>query len=269
MSQVRREIVKVLFQKRTYVGWAGLLAVPVIMTLALRLSASKPPSGEGPPFFSSITGNGIFVPVAALATLSFFLLPLVSSMTGSFVVAGEAELGTLKTLLTQPVTRGGVLLAKWFVAVLYVAVGLLLVGIGGFVAGWLVFGLRPLTTLSGGELGIAHGAGLIALGYLITLLAMTCIVSLAVFLSTLSNSSLTAAVGSLVVVLVLEALGQFSTFDFISPYFFTSHLQDWFNLLRQPIPWHPIRDALIVFAVTILALTAAAWAVFRRKDVLS
>jgi ABC-type transport system involved in multi-copper enzyme maturation permease subunit len=71
------------------------------------------------------------------------------------------------------------------------------------------------------------------------------------------------------VVLVLEALGQFSTFDFISPYFFTSHFQDWFNLLRQPIPWHSIRDAMIVFAVTIVALTAAGWAVFQRRDILS
>lgn len=269
MSHLRREIVKVLFQRRTYVGWAGLLAIPFIMTIALRLSVEKPPPGEGPPFFSSIAGNGLFVPVAALAAMSFFLLPLVSSMTGSFVIAGEAEAGTLKTLLTRPVSRGGVLLAKWFVAVLYVGVGLALVGLGGALAGWLIFGFQPLTTLSGGQLGVAHALGLIALAYAIGLAGMACIVSLAVALSTLTNSSLTAAVGTLVIVLILEALGQFSYFDSLTPYLFTARFQDWFNLLRQPIPWRPIWEALLVYAVYVVVLVGFALAVFRRKDILS
>jgi hypothetical protein len=123
MNHLRREIVKILFQRRTYVGWAGLVAIPIIMTIALRLSTEKPPAGEGPPFFSNIAGNGMFVPLAALAAMSFFLLPLVSAMTGSYVIAGEAELGTLKTLLTRPVSRTGVLLAKWAVAIMYDGVG--------------------------------------------------------------------------------------------------------------------------------------------------
>ncbi len=269
MSHLRREIVKVLFQRRTYVGWVGLLAIPFIMTLALRLSSDQPSPGEGPPFFSSIAGNGLFVPVAALAAMSFFLLPLVSSMTGSFVIAGEAETGTLKTLLTRPVGRGGVLLAKWFVAILYVAVGLALVGLGGAVAGGLVFGFHPLTTLSGGQVGVAHALGLIALAYLIGLAGMACIVSLAVALSTLTDSSLTAAVATLVIVLVLEALGQFSYFDFLKPYLFTARFEDWFNLLRQPIPWRPIWEALLVYGGYNVVLVAAALAVFRRKDILS
>lgn len=269
MSHLHREIVKVLFQRRTYVGWLGLLAIPLIMTLALRLSTEQPAPGEGPPFFSSIAGNGLFVPLAALAALSFFLLPLVSSMTGGFVIAGEAETGTLKTLLTRPVSRVSVLLAKWSVAVIYVGVGLVLVGVGGAVAGGLVFGFHPLTTLSGGQISIGHSLGLIALAYLIALAGMACIVSLAVALSTLTDSSLTAAVGTLVIVLVLQALGQFSYFDFLAPYLFTSHFQDWFNLLRQPIPWTPIWEALLTYAAYIIALVGVAVTMFRRKDILS
>lgn len=269
MSHLRREIVKVLFQRRTYVGWVGLLAVPFIMTIALRLSTEQPEPGDGPPFFSSIADNGLFVPVAALAVMSFFLLPLVSSMTGSFVIAGEAETGTLKTLLTRPVGRGSVLLAKWFVAVLYVGVGLTLVGVGSAVAGWLFFGFHPLTTLSGGQIGIAHALWLMVLAYLVALAGMTCIVSLAVVLSTLTDSSLTAAVGTLVLVLVLQVLNQFSYFDFLAPYLFTSHFEDWFNLLRQPIPWRPIWEALLTYAAYIVVLVGLAVVVFRRKDILS
>ncbi|GAB4260111.1 MAG: ABC transporter permease [Thermoleophilia bacterium] len=269
MSHVRREIVKVLFQRRTYVGWVGLLAIPFIMTLALRLSSTQPAPGEGPPFFANIAGNGLFVPLAALAALSFFLLPLVSAMTGSFVIAGEAETGTLKTLLTRPVTRGSVLLAKWVVAVAYVGVGLALVGLGGAVAGGLIFGFHPLVTLSGGQVGVTHALGLITLAYLVGLAGMACIVSLAVAVSTLTDSSLTAAVTTLVIVLVLEALGQFSYFDFLKPYLFTARFEDWFNLLRQPIPWRPIWEALLVYSGYIVVFVAIAWSVFRRKDILS
>ncbi len=269
MSHLRREIVKVLFQRRTYVGWLGLLAIPFIMTLALRLSTEKPGAGEGPPFFANIADNGLYVPLAALAVLSFFLLPLVSAMTGGFVIAGEAETGTLKTLLTRPVGRGGVLLAKWFVAVLYVGVGLALVGVGGTVAGGLIFGFHPLTTLSGGQVGIAHSLGLIALAYLIALAGMACIVSLGVTLSTLTDSSLTAAVATLVIVLILQVLGQFSYFDFLLPYLFTSHFQDWFNLLRQPIPWRPIWEALLTYGSYIVVFVGLALFLFRRKDILS
>lgn len=269
MNHLRREIVKVLFQRRTYVGWAGLVAIPIIMTIALRLSSGTPPHGEGPPFFSNIAANGMFVPLAALAAMSFFLLPLVSAMTGSYVIAGEAELGTLKTLLTRPVSRTGVLLAKWAVAIMYVGVGMALVAIAGVIAGWSVFGLHPMTTLSGGQVSVAHGFGLIALAYLIALVGMACVVSLAVLLSTLTDSSLTAAVGALVLVLVLQALGQFSYFDFLKPYLFTSHFEDWFNLLRQPISWEPIWKALATFAAYIIGLVLVAWGVFRRKDILS
>jgi len=264
-----REFVKLLFQKRTYVGWAGLLAIPFLMVLALYLSSSKPAPGEGPPFFQSIANNGIFVPLAAIAALSFFLLPLVAAMAGAFPIAGEAELGTMKTWLSRPVSRVSVLLSKWGVAIVYVAIGMALVTVGGLIAGGLVFGLHPLTTLSGTTVSIAHGLWLILLANLLVLVAMTCIISLAVLISTFTNSSLTAAIGALVVFIVLTILNGFSYFDFMKPYTFTSHGEAFLNLFRDPVYWHPIRNALINYAETIVVLVVAAWLVFRRKDILT
>jgi len=169
-----RELLKILFQRRTYVGWAGLLAVPLLIVLALDLSSSKPGAGEGPPFFAAIINNGIFVPLAAIGALSFFLFPLIASMAGAYPLAGEAELGTMKTWMSRPVGRAGVLFSKWGVAVLYVAVGMALVGLGGLVAGWLVFGIHPLTTLSGTTIGIGAGVERIVLANLLILTALLC-----------------------------------------------------------------------------------------------
>jgi len=269
MRSIRREIIKLLSLKRTYLGWVVLSLVPIIMVLALDLSTTKPPPGEGPPFFSSIVNNGVFVPLAAIAALSAFLLPLAAAMSGGYSIAGEAEMGTMKTWLVRPVSRGSVLLSKWFVALVYVFVSMVIVGVVGGLAGWAVFGVHPLVTLSGDTVSVGHGLWLIALTYLLIFLEMVVIVSFAVLISAISDSSLAAAVGSLVVMLIMAALLAFSYFSFLKPYLFVSHTQDWMNLFRTPIHWPPIRDAVISYVVYIMVLVSAAWYVFRRKDVLS
>ena len=45
MNNIRREFTKTLFQKRTYIGWAGLFLVPWLITLAFRFSSGGPGGG--------------------------------------------------------------------------------------------------------------------------------------------------------------------------------------------------------------------------------
>ena len=269
MKSIGREIVKVLSLKRTYLGWIVLTLVPIIMVLALDLSTNKPPPGEGPPFFSNIVNNGVFVPLAAIAALSAFLLPLAAAMSGGYSIAGEAEMGTMKTWLVRPVSRGAVLLSKWFVAVAYVFVAMAIVGVVGLLAGWAVFGVHPLVTLSGATVSVPHGLWLIALTYLLIFMEMMVIVSFAVLISALTDSSLASAVGSLVIMLIMAALIAFSYFSFLKPYLFVSRTEAWMSFFRTPVHWTPIRDAVVTYAIYIVALVGAAWFFFRRKDILS
>ncbi len=92
-------------------------------------------------FLEQIRTNGMFVSVAALVALATFFLPLLSSMSGSYTIAGEAENGTLRTMLMQPIRRGTFLMAKWFVANAYVAIGMFIMGVAAIIAGGAV--LRP------------------------------------------------------------------------------------------------------------------------------
>lgn len=274
MSAIRREFVKTLFQKRTYIGWAGLFLVPWLITLAFRFSSGGPRGGgggadTGEQIFEQIRTNGMWVLVAALMALATFLLPLLSSMSGSYAVAGEAENGTLRTMLMQPIRRGTFLMAKWFVANAYVAIGMFIMGVAAVIAGGAFFGLHPLTLFSGQTIGVGHALGLTAVSYVFVMVGMMTVVSLAVFFSTLTNSSLTAVAGALVLVIIMEALGAFSVFDFLKPYLFTSHFAAWTNLFRSPIDWSPIIKGLINFAVWIVGMTGLAYLRFRRKDILS
>jgi ABC-2 type transport system permease protein len=266
---LRREWTKLLFSRRTYVIWAGLLAIPFMITLALKLADSPPEHGEGPEFLSRVVGNGLYVPLASLAALLPFFLPLAAIMVASYMLAGEAELGTLRIVLLRPVDRGAMVLAKWVTAILYLSVGLLIVVAGGLVFGGLFFGLEPMVTLSGSTVSVAEGTGLILLTALFALAAMACMVSLALLFSAVTDSSLTALIVTVVLYVVIQLLVSFSYFAWLEPYVFPTYFNDYINLFRDPIAWRPIGEALLVFGLWSAGLTTAAWLLFRRKDVLS
>jgi ABC-2 type transport system permease protein len=275
MSSIRREFVKTLFQKRTYIGWAGLFIIPFLVMLAFRFSNAGPGGrGGGQPdvgeqIFQQIRGNGIYLIVAALMVMATFFLPLLASMSGSYTVAGEAENGTLRTTLMQPVRRGTFLMSKWFVANLYMAIGLFILGIAALIAGGSVFGLHSVKLFSGQQAGVWHVLGLAAGSYAFVFLGMMCVVSLAVLFSTLTNSSLTAVAGALVLVIIMEVLGQFSVFAFLQPYLFPDKFSVWTNFLSSPVDWAPVTKALINFAVWIVGTTAVGYWRFSRTDILS
>lgn len=275
MSHLRREFIKILLQKRTYFGWIGLFVVPFIIATAIYFN----PGDMGPQdaqdsadlYFATVAQNGLYVAIVAAGALSVFLLPLLSAVSGSQTLAGEAEKGTLRTTLMQPVRRGSLLLAKWLVANFYVAIGLLILLAGSLIAGAAFFDLKPVLLMSLDAVGVGHGLGLIVLQYLFIWIGMACAVSLALLFSTLTDSGLTAVAGSLVLVIIMIVLGSIPSLDFLHPYLFTSYLSGglptWLNFFRDPINWGPIRDALINFAAWIAATTALAWLIFRRKDI--
>jgi ABC-2 type transport system permease protein len=264
---VHREWTKLLFQWRSYLIWAGAAAIPLLIALAIYLSNDQ--SGEGPAFIGRVLGNGMYVPLAALSVLIPFMLPMAAAMVGGYMIAGEAELGTLRIMLLRPVDRGSVLLSKWLAALLYLAFGGALMLVSGLIFGAAFFGLHPMVTLSGSTVSIAHGLGLTLLVYLFGLAAMACLVSLAVLFSTLTDSSLTALIATIVVYIVIQVLISFSYFDWLAPYVFPTYFTDFINFFRDPIAWRPIGKALLAFGLWSAGLTTLAWLHFRGKDVLS
>lgn len=269
MTSLRLEAIKVAHQKRTYLGWTGLVAVPLIVVAAGALQTPRPQDPGEPPFVAHVAQNGLLVMLSALIALASFLLPIVAAMGGASSVASEAETGTLKTWLSRPVSRTGVLLTKWAVAVLYALAGAALVAVVALAAGAAAFGLRPLVTLSGTTIGTSHALALIGVAYLLVVAGAVCSLTIALFISTLTNSSLTAAIIAIAVFTVLTILNAFSVFDFLKPYTYSSYRLAFVNLFRYPIYWQPVRQALESYGATVGVALLAAVAVFGRKDVLS
>lgn len=266
---LRREWTKLLFQRRSYLIWGGAFVIPFLIALALYLAKADPHGGEGPLFLQRVTGNGMYVALAALSALLPFLLPLAAAMVAGYMIAGEAELGTLRIVLLRPVRRGSFVLTKWAMAMVYLAVGFALVLVGGLLFGAIFFGLHPMATLSGSTVSVWHGLGLIILSCLYGLAAMACIVSLALLFSTITDSSLTALIATIVIYIVVQVLIAFSYFDWLRPWVFPNYFLEYVNFFRDPIYWTPILKGLASFAAWSFGFTFIAYLLFRRKDVLS
>src|SRR5205823_2408142 len=109
-------------------------AVPAALAVAVYFSGG-PSSGRGPAFLDRVSHNGMFAALAGLTVTIPFFLPLVVSVVSGDAVAGEANLGTLRYLLTRPSGRTRLLAVKAATVAIFCLSAAAAVAVGGLVAG--------------------------------------------------------------------------------------------------------------------------------------
>jgi len=262
----RWELRKLHAQKRTYIGLAAAVAIPLIFILALAVDNS----GGGPeelPFSAFVRETGFAIPLVCLAFGAFWLLPLLTALVAGDIVANEDQNGTLKTILTRSVERWHVFAGKVLAALTYTAVLLAIYVSVGLVVGGLVWGFDPLTTLSGTRIDAGRALFLTALGTLAYLLPLSAIAAIGLLLSTVTCNSAAAVVGTLMVSIFMQIIAAISALDALDPYLLSTQFNAWQGILREPIDWDPIvRSAWVCGGY---ALPSLAWALtaFLRRDV--
>jgi len=262
----RWELRKLLAQKRTYIGLGAAVAVPLIFVIAL-VADNRGDGPDGLPFGEFVRETGFAVPLVCLAFGAFWLLPLITALVAGDIVATEDQNGTLKTILTRSVERWQVFAGKVLAALTYTAALLLLyVGIA-LVAGGLIWGFDPLTTLSGTTIGPGRALLLTGAGTLAYLLPLSAIAAIGLLLSTLTRNSAAAVVGTLMVSIFVQIVGSISALDALDPYLLSTQFNAWQGILREPTDWDPIVRSAWVCAL--YAVPSIAWAltVFARRDV--
>lgn len=260
----RWELRKLRSQKRTYLGLGAAALVPMIFATAVALQPGGP---EDVPFGRYIHDTGLAVPLVLLLFGSIWLFPLITALVAGDIVAAEDHNGTLKTILTRSVEREQVFAAKVLAAFSYAALAILVTGTVATVAGVLVSGFNPITSLSGTEVSASRGLGLVAasLGvYLLPILAVACI---GLLFSTVFRNSAAAIVGTLMVSLLLQLLTIIPGLGGLEPYLLSTQFNAWQGFLRTPVDWAPIVRAAWVCALYALPALAAGLLVFVRRDV--
>jgi ABC-2 type transport system permease protein len=261
----RWELRKLIAQKRTFIGIGAAIIVPLIFVVALLADSEGGP--EGVPFGNYVRDSGLAIPLVTLFFGAIWLLPLLTALVAGDIVAAEDHNGTLKTILTRSVDRWHVFVGKLLAALSYTVTVLALYVVVGLVAGGLVYGFEPLTTLSGTTVGVGRALYLTAAGTLTYALPLAAIAAIALLLSTLTRNSAAAVVGTLMISILLQILGSITALDFLEPYLLSTQFNAWEGLLREPVDWAPVVRAAWVSAA--YGVPAAAWAfvAFVRRDV--
>ncbi len=104
----RSELRIVFLRPRNLAMFAVLAAAPIFLGIVLKINTPPPgaggPSGAGE-FIGQVAENGVFLSLLSIFVLMTLVLPLSVAVVSGDSVAGEAGLGTLRTLLTVPAGR--------------------------------------------------------------------------------------------------------------------------------------------------------------------
>ena len=260
----RWELRKLVAQKRTYLGLGMAVAMPLLFVAALQLHSGSP---EEVPFGRYVRESGLSIPLVLLIFGSVWLFPLITALVAGDIFASEDHNGTLKTILTRSLDRGQIFAGKALAAVTYAVLALLVMGTVAVIAGSLVSGFDPLTTLSGETVRPGRGLVLVlaSLGvYALPLLAIACI---GLLLSAATRNSAGAVVGTLMIALIMQLVGILPGLESVQPYLLPTQFDAWQGLLRTPADWEPIVRASWVCAAYGLPALFAAYLVFLRRDV--
>jgi ABC-2 type transport system permease protein len=264
-----RSELRLLFgRRRNQAGLVVLAAVPVLISIAVKTSVSHP-GRDAPDFFSSITDNGLFVALAALTIELGLFLPLAVSAIAGDSVAGEANLGTLRYLLTVPTGRLRLLAVKYAGIVVFAFVATFTVAITGMVMGLLLFGGGPMTLLSGAQVGFGEGLLRVALATAYLACGIAALGAVGLFISTLTEQPIGAMIATVVFSTASFILDSIPQVSWLHPYLITHRWLDFGDLFRSPIAWQAVERGLYLATGYAVVFFLAAWARFADKDVTS
>ena len=274
---IRVELAKLFRRPRTYVIAGLLCALPLIVAIFLATTRIPPPPGQGGAFLSAVLSNGALYPAAAMALVLPVFLPVSVAVLAGDAVAGEASAGTLRYLLIRPVSRTRLLVAKLISLVTFVLFAILAVLVTAYVTGSLLFGVSTastgvvlppdVTSLSGVTI-TPFGLALRLLGtvaYIV--ISMLGVAAIALFLSTVTDSALGAAMGALAVLVTSQVLVTLDAAAAIRPYLPTRYWLAWIDFFREPVLWRDIERGAGIQLVYLVVLLGAAWANFQTKDI--
>jgi ABC-2 type transport system permease protein len=273
---IRTELVKLLVRPRTWIIVLLLCLLPFVVAIFLATTHLAPPPGEGPAFLSAVLRDGTLYPAAALAMVVPVFLPVSVAVLAGDSVAGEATGGTLRYLLVRPVGRTRLLVAKLVSVLVFVLVSISAVIVTSYLTGRALLGTgqAAAVALPGGATSLSGTPltptdlflrMLAAIGY--ATVCMLAVAAIALFLSTVTDSALGAALGALAALVASELLVTLDAASSVQPYLPTRYWLAWIDFFRQPIFWRDIDRGLAVSGVYIGLLLLASWANFMTRDI--
>jgi ABC-2 type transport system permease protein len=278
------ELFKMVRRPRTWVSVALMCGLPLVVAVFIAATHLEPAPGQDTAFLSAVLQDGQLYPAAALALVMPVFLPISVAVVAGDSIAGEASAGTLRYLLARPVSRSRLLAAKLISVTSFTLLAVVTVTITSYAVGVLILGPSRASAVAtgtgggtgaGGSITSLSGASLTFLELVertlgsmaFVTVSMLGVAAIAVFLSTITDSALGAALGTLAALIASEVLVALNAASAIQPYLPTQYWLAWIDFFRQPILWRGIERGFAIQAVYVVVFLGAAWANFTTRDI--
>lgn len=293
---LRIELYKIWMRPRTYIAFAAITAIVIIFQFAFK--------ADGVSYMNLLLQNvqdnfeldkmnainGYFMCYIILNTL-LIQVPILVALVAGDAISGEANMGTLRLMLTKPVSRTEIIFVKFVASFIFTLLLLVWMAVTALFFSMAIFGVDDMLIfrVRGEESQIMQITKddvmwryMAAFGY--AAVALTVIAALSLLLSVFAENSIGPIVAAVCIVIVCTVISNINVpviDKHVKPYLFTSYLVGWkgffyigTNADNIPIKgsvenWPAIRNSLLIlFAHIGILFGAAAW-FFNRKDILS
>lgn len=296
LNLLRIELFKISRRPRTYIAFAAIAAIVFIFQFAFKADGESYmnlmlQSVKDTFEFERVRAiNGYFMCYIILNTL-LIQVPILVALIAADSISGEANMGTLRLLISKPISRTQLILVKFAAATIFTILLLLWMAITSLVFSLLIFGADDMLIFrSKGEesqiLLITKDdvvwRYLAAFAY--ATVALTVIAALSLFLSIFAENSIGPIIATVCIVIVCTIISNINVPIIdknVKPFLFTSYLVGWKGFFyiattSEGVPikgsvenWPAIRNSLLILLLHIGILVTASVVVFKRKDILS
>lgn len=272
------ELFKIFKRPRTYISFGIVTAITFLIQLAMLTDGKSYMAfalqGVNDQF--DIHGNiinGYFITYIILQSL-LIQIPLLVALVAGDMLAGEANLGTLRLILTKPISRNKLVLVKFFSSFIYTGLLIVWLAVVALFLSMLIFGTGDMINLKSDTFIMILKDDVLwryAAAFCFAMLAMTTIASLSLLLSAFADNSIGPIISTMGIVVVLTILSNLDLplFNIVKPYIFTSHMIGWKGFFDDPVPYAAIARSSMVLVSYSVAFVSATMIYFNKKDIKS
>lgn len=287
---IQIELYKIFRRPRTYIAFGAIAALILIIQFGLKVDGKsyadflmKDVGGT-----MEIDGNIINGYLICYIMLQLLLVhvPLLVALIAADMISGEANMGTLRLLLSKPYSRTELLIAKFLAAMVYTIMLLIWLAILALFVSMWIFGVGDMFLMKSSYVVLISQNDVFwryAGAFVFAALAMVTVASLGFFLSIFAENSIGPIVATMSVIVFFTILSTLNIpiFNAIKPYLFTTHLISWKEFFDLKVndaneaivgsiqnPQRIITSALVLL-LHIVGFVGGAILIFNKKDVLS
>lgn len=290
------ELYKIARRPRTYIAFVAVTAIVLVFQMAFIADGESYMNlmlqnvRDNFDMESSKAINGYFMCYIILNTL-LVQVPILVALIAGDAISGEANMGTLRLMLTKPISRLNIIAVKFTASFIFTLVLLFWMAVVALLFSIYLFGVDDMLIfrVKGEESFIMQIAKDDVLwryfaAFAYAAVALTVISSLAILLSVFSDNSIGPIITTVCIVIFFTIISNLNVPVIdrnIKPFLFTSYLVGWkgffyinTNDKGQPIKqslenWPAIRNSLLVLVTHIFVFFSLAVYFFRKKDILS